>query len=485
MARDYPKALSLLFQLSSNRQITNLFDKPSISTGPKPSAQDLNAAAIPEMRDWLRRAGYSPQDLARLRHIHIAGTKGKGSVSAFATGMLREYGTVGTYTSPHLVSVRERIAIQGEAISQDTFTGAFFELWDRFTEAAKSEGMDAAKAEGPSSKPFFFRFLTILAWHIFLNEKVDCVVLECGIGGEYDATNVLPAEAVSSAVITQLGIDHVAMLGDTVEEITWHKAGILKSDVKGFVRRIDEQPSVRDVIRSRAVEKSAQLVELDDSFVEQWGGVQGKLAGDFQKYNQALAVLAVREHLGMGTNPTTALLDIPGKMVQGLKEATLRGRCETVKEGPVTWHLDGAHTKDSLKQVARWFIQTLSPGETATLVFNQQERDATELLAGFIDAVRQAAERDDVFSRALFTRNDQQSPAGGEARDMTVQHRAARLMGDTVVGCKTKALDNIQDTVAEARRIAEQEGPNHKVLVTGSLHLVGGILQALEPESLL
>ncbi|KAH7155539.1 Mur ligase [Dactylonectria estremocensis] len=485
IARDYPQALSLLFQLSSNRQITNLFDKPGMSVVAKPSAQDLNAAAISEMREWLRRAGYSPQDLARLRHIHIAGTKGKGSVSAFATGMLREYGTVGTYTSPHLISVRERIAIQGEAISQDTFTGAFFELWDRFTEAAKSEGMDAAEAEGPLSKPFFFRFLTILAWHIFLREMVDCVVLECGIGGEYDATNVLPSKAVSSAVITQLGIDHVAMLGETVEEIAWHKAGILKPNVKGFVRKIDEQPSVRDIIRSRAVEKNAHLVELDDSFVEQWGGVQGNLAGDFQKYNQALAVLAVREHLGMGTDPTTALLDIPEKMARGLKEATLRGRCETIQDGPVAWHLDGAHTKDSLEQVARWFVRTLNPGETATLVFNQQERDATELLAGFLDAIRQAAGTDSVFSHALFTRNDPKGPAVGEVREMAVQHRTARLMGDTAVGCRTRALDNIQDTVAEARRIAKHEGSNHKVLVTGSLHLVGGILQALEPESLL
>ncbi|KAF7549314.1 hypothetical protein G7Z17_g6469 [Cylindrodendrum hubeiense] len=485
MARDYSKALGLLFQLSSNRQIINFFDKPGASAAPKPSAHDLNAAAIPEMRDWLRRAGYTPQDLSRLRHIHIAGTKGKGSVSAFATGMLREYGTVGTYTSPHLVSARERIAIQGEAISQDVFTGAFFELWDRFTDAAKSEGMSAAEAEGPASKPFFFRFLTILAWHIFLKEKVDCVVLECGIGGEYDATNLLPPEAVSSAVITQLGIDHVAMLGDTVEKITWHKAGILKPNIKGFVRKIDEQPSVREVLQSRAVEKGAQLVELDDSFVEQWGGVQGKLAGDFQKFNQALAVLAVREHLGMGTEPATALLDLPVEMIRGLKEATLRGRCETIQDGPVGWHLDGAHTKDSLQQVAKWFTQALGPGETATLVFNQQERDVSELLAGFLDAVKQASGRDNVFSHALFTRNDQQGPAKGEVRDMDVQHRAACLMGDTVAGCSTKALDNIQDTVAEAKRIAERRGPNHKVLVTGSLHLVGGILQALEPEGLL
>ncbi|KPM40698.1 hypothetical protein AK830_g5873 [Neonectria ditissima] len=432
MTRDYSKALGLLSRLSSNRHITNLFESPAVSSAPKPSSLDLNATAIPEMRDWLRRAGYTPQDLARLRHIHIAGTKGKGSVSAFATGMLRQYGTVGTYTSPHLVSVRERIAIQGEAISQDVFAGAFFELWDRFTDAAKREGMSATEAEGPTSKPFFFRFLTILAWHVFLKENVDCVVLECGIGGEYDATNVLPPEAVSSVVITQLGIDHVAMLGDTVEKITWHKAGIFKPEVKAFVRRADEQPGVREVLQTRAAERSTQLVELENSLVEQWGGVQGKLAGGFQKYNQALAVLAVREHVGMGTDPATALQDIPDKMVKGLREATLRGRCETIQDGSVGWYLDGAHTKDSLQQVAKWFAQSLGPDETATLVFNQQERDASELLTVFLAAVRQTAGRNDVFSRALFTRNDQESAVEGEERDLDVQRRAALMMGDWV-----------------------------------------------------
>ncbi|EEU48804.1 uncharacterized protein NECHADRAFT_75323 [Fusarium vanettenii 77-13-4] len=352
--RSYSEALGLLSQLYSNRQITHLFEKaPSSSSANKP-AEDLNALAIPEMRQWLRRAGYEPKDLARLRHIHVAGTKGKGSVSAFATGMLRQYETVGTYTSPHLVSPRERIAIQGEPVSQGLFAEAFFELWERLSEIAKKEGMGTAEAEGPNSKPFFFRFMTILAWHIFLREKVDSVVLECGIGGEYDATNVVPPEAVSVAVLTQLGIDHVAMLGDTVEKISWHKAGIFKPGVRGFVRKIEEKPSVRRVLQERAAEKGAELVELDDALVEQWGGVPGRLPGNFQKYNQALAVLAVREHLGMGSDPKTALLNLPDKMVQGLKEANIRGRCEVIQQGHIGWHLDGAHTKDSMQEVAKW-----------------------------------------------------------------------------------------------------------------------------------
>ncbi|KAM5355407.1 hypothetical protein ACJ41O_002053 [Fusarium nematophilum] len=484
-SRDYNEALRLLSQLYSNRHITNLFDKPSASKSPSQPAKDLNALAIPEMREWLRRAGYEPRDLARLRHIHVAGTKGKGSVSAFATGMLRQYETVGTYTSPHLVSPRERIAIQGEPVSQSLFAEAFFEVWDRLSDAARREGKSAQEAEGPGSKPFFFRFMTILAWHIFLREKMDSVVLECGIGGEYDATNVVPPEAVSAAVLTQLGIDHVAMLGDTVEKISWHKAGILKPGVRGFVRMMEEKPSVMEVLRERAAEGGAELVELDDALVEQWGGVTGNLPGSFQKYNQALAVLAVREHLGMGSDPRESFLSLPDKMIRGLRQASLRGRCEVIRKDQGEWHLDGAHTKDSMEEVAKWFVQALGPSETATLVFNQQERDASELLRVLLGAIREASGRDDVFSHALFTRNEQEKPADGETRDLDVQIRAAQTMGESVPGCRVETLDNIRDTVDTATKVRGAEGSRQKVLATGSMYLVGGILRALEPEGLL
>ncbi|PTB68247.1 Mur ligase, partial [Trichoderma citrinoviride] len=341
MARSYDEALSKLALLQSNRIITSLFESKSPAKN-KP-AQDLNAAAIPEMLEWLRRAGYSQQDLARMRHIHVSGTKGKGSVCAYATAMLAKYRVVGTYTSPHLVHVRERIAINGEPVSREEFAAAFFEIWDRLTEAAVKAGVPEADAQGPASKPFYFRFLTIMAWHIFLKRGVRDVVIECGIGGEYDSTNVLPREAVSAAVVAQLGIDHVAMLGDTVEKIAWHKAGILKAGVKGFTIKLKDQPGVMEVLRKRAAEKGAVLVEVDEEEVERWGGVEGRLKGDFQKRNQALAVLAVREHLGlMGGGDKQPLEDIPREMVEGLRAARLRGRCEVVDDGEAEWLLDGA-----------------------------------------------------------------------------------------------------------------------------------------------
>lgn len=483
----YTEALEKLSSLQSNQATTQLFDGGSSSSSS--AARGLNAAAMPEMQAWLRRAGYERRDLARMRHIHVAGTNGKGSVCANATAMLRRHGArVGTFTSPHLVSPRERIAVNGEPLGQQAFADAALDLWERFSRAAHAEGVSAAQADGPASKPFFFRFLAILAWHVFLARGVDSVVVECGIGGEYDATNVLPPEAVSAAVIAQLGVDHVAMLGASVEDIAWHKAGILKPSVRAFTRRLDAQPAVMDVLRQRAADRRASLVEVDDAAVERWGGVEGSLGGDFQKRNQALAALAVREHLGLNRGsiiPYAALRDLPDELAQGLRDARIRGRCEMVEQPDLTWLLDGAHTTESLDQVAAWLARLLRADETAVLLFNQQDRDAVQLLAHLVAAVGRETGRGGVFHGALFTRNDQAPPAGGAAADTSMQDQAAAAMAVLAPGCEMRVLSNVDDAVAEARRMAgpPAHGTKPKVLVTGSLHLVGGVLRALEPDS--
>ncbi|KAM3463794.1 hypothetical protein MY5147_001072 [Beauveria neobassiana] len=525
-ARDYDAALAKLNLLASNRAITALFETPAArqadpASPPSPSSRDLNAQAIPEMQTWLRRAGYTPDDLATMRHIHVAGTKGKGSVCAFATALLRAATTtaaadrrrpVGTYTSPHLVSPRERIAIDGEPISQAVFAAAFWQLWERFTAAARAEGRPRDEAEGPASKPFYFRFLTLMAWHVFLQAGVRDVVMECGIGGEYDATNVLPPQAVSAAVVSQLGVDHVAMLGSTVGEIAWHKAGIFKPGATAFALGLRggggggaeaEAAAVMDVLRRRAAERGAELVEVDEAAVDAWAGVEGAaLRGDFQKRNQALAVLAVQQHLGVrdaAASTAESLARLPEETLRALRGATLRGRCEVVDDEAynVQWMLDGAHTRESIEQVAAWLAESVADDDDkeaadVTLVFNQQERDAPALLTCLVDAVAEATNgrRVVVFSRALFTRNEQ--AAADHDGDMSVQRALAETMRMLAPRCNVSVFDNVQSAVAEVRRTATAAtaatagcGRKQKVLVTGSLHLVGGIMRAIEPDSLL
>jgi folylpolyglutamate synthase len=520
-ARGYAEALKRLSQLKPNRSATALFESQQKKQG---SREDLNAAAIPEMRDWLLRAGYTPEgDLCKMRHIHVAGTKGKGSVCAYATALLKQQGRrVGTYTSPHLVTPRERIAIDGEPVSREVFTKAFFELWDRFTASARGKGWSVADAESAASKPFFFRYMTIMAWHIFLDQGIRDVVLECGIGGEYDATNLLPPKAVSAAVVTQLGLDHVAMLGDTVEQIAWHKAGIFKAGRRAFTRRLEDQPGVMEVLRARASEKGACLVEVDDADVDKWavageqpsGTLLSSTPASFQKQNQALAALAVWDHIKqqhqeedgaaamhLDTLPreekaaaSPSLGDVPPVFHDRLQSLSLPGRQEIYREDDRTlWFYDGAHTKESLQETARWFVNHLDPSDTTVLVFNQQERDATELLkcllvemASALDARFPDSASQHFFVRAIFTTNHTTflDPEGKEW-NLDVQLELARTMHQLVPSCWVSVESNVMDAKLAAGHVVAGCRSMGKVLVTGSMHLVGNMKVALDPETLL
>ncbi|KXX83161.1 Folylpolyglutamate synthase [Madurella mycetomatis] len=512
-ALSYPDALARLAQLQSNHAITSLF------TSPTPASGDLNAAAIPEMLAWLRRAGYSPAAIAAapLRCVHVAGTKGKGSVAALVAAILQQYQSpspspggggdgppvVGLYTSPHVLSPRERIVLGGQAVSEEAFARGVAEVWARLTEAARREAREKgvegeigeAELDGPATKPFYFRFLTLLALHLFVGDpRVRDVVVECGIGGEYDATNMLPAGAVTAVVVTQLGVDHVSMLGDTVEKIAWHKSGIFKRGVRAFTRRLpDNQSGVMEVLRARAGEKGAILVEIADEDVESWGGVEGtRLQGPFQKYNMALAVHAAREHLlrtgveleGRFGTDEWSLSDIPEKFIKGLREAALRGRCEILmdREG-IEWHLDGAHTDDSLAGVGEWFADRTRPEDAVrVLVFNQQERDPAALLRALL-AGAQRAGTGQVFTHAIFTRNEGHRPAEGEGRNLFVQNKARETMRDVDGVAETEVLDAAQSAVERVREIAAEarkDGKTCKVLVTGSFHLVGAVLKIID-----
>ncbi|KAK7914791.1 folylpolyglutamate synthase [Apiospora marii] len=535
MARTYESALTLLSSLQSNKAVTSLFSVPILPPSPAQNngkPQDLNALAIPEMLAWLGRTGLAQRDLAQLQCIHVAGTKGKGSVCAFLTSILvhsSNAGKVGTYTSPHLVSVRERIMIDGQPLAPDLFARYFFEVWDAFTEAARAElgrktgdwpsstGNPAAAKEndrlreaelqGPATKPFYFRFLTILAFHAFLREGVRSAVVECGIGGEYDSTNVLPAEAVTAGVVTQLGIDHVGMLGGTLSEIAWHKIGVAKAGRRCFTRRLAGDEATMEVLRRRAAERGAELVEVPDEAVEAWGGVRadaevGGLEGDFQKYNQALAISAAREHLRVlagseeaKDDKPTVVVDfssIPEGFAEGLRQARLRGRCETRQEDNVAWLIDGAHTAESLREVARWFASKRSTAANArhVLLFNQQERDAAKLLEGLYSGIQQNVPSPGaaaIFDKAVFTRNELQPRSGEEAeRDMSVQNAGVQAFNKLSPDSRTVVCDNVADAVSEVRRSEVAQGNTAEmtiVLVTGSLHLVGALLRVLEPDA--
>lgn len=282
-----------------------------------------------------------PADLSRLNAIHIAGTKGKGSTSALASSILNAHrlslGTpskVGLYTSPHLTSVRERIRLNEAPISEALFARYFSEVWD-------------ALAGG--EKPGYFRLLTLLSFHVFMQEGVDAAVYEVGVGGAFDATNVLAG--IAAAGVLDLGIDHVGTLGPTLAEIAWHKAGVIKAGAPAFT--VPQEAGAMAVLRRRADEVGAELVEV--GVHPGLRAVRVRPDEEFQRRNASMAIqlsAAALRRLGVDLDVGG---ELPGEVVRGIETVNWRGRCETLAARGKMWHLDGAHTEESLEVACRWF----------------------------------------------------------------------------------------------------------------------------------
>ena len=361
-----------------------------------------------------------------------------------------------------------------------------------------------------------------------MTEGVDTAVVECGIGGEYDSTNILVRPTVTG--ITSLGIDHTVVLGKTIEEIAWHKAGIMK---KGSVCYTVQQPeAAMAVLRERATERGSELrvvAERHPQIVS--GEVVLGLAADFQKTNASLAVEIAAEHLRvLGHKGLDVKNKLPEEFVRGLEQVKWGGRCETRLEGPIGWHLDGGHTLESITVAGEWYAERVlashtpnpqnsfketappvSSAATATspriLLFNQQTRAGLPLLRTLHEFLSNQFEEAHPFSHVIFCSNVTFADSGfrpdlvsinvstEELEDLRVQKELAQAWEDIDgKGSEVFVVRTIEDAVAKARQIARtwternagRGGPTAegavKVLVTGSVHLVGGVLEVLATE---
>lgn len=284
-----------------------------------------------------------------LNIIHVAGTKGKGSTCAFARSLLRAHGLrtgfpsrVGLYTSPDLQCIRERIQIDDRPITEEIFARYFFEVWDRIITQNPSNGKEGARL------PRYLQLLAILAFHTFIRENVEAAIFETHHGGEYDATNVVQNPVVTG--VTSLGMDHVAQLGPTLEDIAWHKAGILKPGVPAF--SLEQDAVAARMLRNRAAEKRTHLefVAVNTSLPD-----NSKVLGvTVQKLNCSLAVELVRKFVQVKA---------PGHELnaEDISRAVDRfswgGRFQIIEKGLCRWFLDGAHNTLSLEQAAAWFSE--------------------------------------------------------------------------------------------------------------------------------
>jgi folylpolyglutamate synthase len=293
------------------------------------------------------------------------------------------------YTSPHLLSVCERIRINSQPISKGLFTKYFSEMWDRLRIGAEKRGGD------PRLKLSYARFLTLMSFHVFLEESVDVAIYEVGVGGQFDSTNIISRPTATG--ITSLGIDHVQSLGNTIEEIAWHKAGIMKTGLPAYT--VWQPEEAMHVLTRRAEERQVVLSEVPIATC--LGGVRIQPEEDFQKRNASLAiVLATQASARLDTSemdardlPSVLLhgkdqdsaevlnVDLPELFKIGLTSTIWRGRGEILSKTYGTWLLDGAHTKDSLEIVSDWYGRTIrqarSSGEDplCVLVFNQQSKN--------------------------------------------------------------------------------------------------------------
>jgi dihydrofolate synthase/folylpolyglutamate synthase len=316
-----------------------------------------------------------------LRAVHVGGTNGKGSVVAMLASVLQAAGQrVGVYTSPHLVSYRERIRINGDWISEREFS----ELADELMPIA----------EALSDRPSQFEFLTAMAFLYFARRRVDWAVIEVGLGGRFDATNVI---SPALAILTNVELDHTDLLGETLEQIAWEKAGIAKPGVPLVTGEAKPGPasvierecqlsgarwvSARLRVRQRDFDWDSQELEI-----ESLGAVRIKLLGRYQMQNVSVAMAALRELQREFPFSDRAILE-------GLARARWPGRFEIIQREPYVI-LDGAHNLHGARalreEIERYARKFLAGGRAFLLFGMMRDKDfarAAEALFPVFDEI--------------------------------------------------------------------------------------------------
>lgn len=376
--------------------------------------------------------------------LHIGGTNGKGSTAAMAAAMLQAAGyRVGLYTSPHLVDFRERIQVNGDVIPEDQVVA-----WtDRLRSAASK-----------SLSPTFFEFTTAMAFHHFAAEQVDVAVLEVGMGGRFDATNVVTP---SVTAITNVARDHEQYLGHELSSIAFEKAGIIKRGIPVVVGELDAATAA--VIDGIAGDRQAPYHALGDHFRyqrEDSGGfafqgtervIEGLRSGLWGEHQLANAACAIK----MVMLAAEAGLEVSESAIrQGLSQVTWEGRLEIAETRP-TLLLDGAHNPAAARVVAsylRQFRRAQPAARVIALIGMMQDKDRT----GFIQELAHVCDEWIVTEPSL-------------PRAAPVDELAAPLRQLEAV---THRVPLPADAVAHARRLA---APEDLICVTGSLMLVGEV----------
>jgi dihydrofolate synthase/folylpolyglutamate synthase len=305
----------------------------------------------------------------RGRFVHVAGTNGKGSTCAMVESGLRAAGfRTGLYTSPHLAQPTERIQIDGRPISGEQFTAAF-ETVHRCAESLMAQGKI-------SQHPTYFETVTAMAF-VTMTPVCDWIVLEVGLGGRLDATNVVVPKL---GVITPVDFDHEAFLGRSIEAIAFEKAGILKAGVPAVIT--PQRPEADRVIRERAAELGVQLIDPADWPIE--NAVSDRYGSRFDLRGLSITCPLAGEHQIENARTAAVALEtigVPNGAIQaGIAAARWPGRLERVSRDPEIL-IDGAHNPAGARALAA-YVDRFYAGERLTLIYGAMRDKAVEEVAG-------------------------------------------------------------------------------------------------------
>ena len=402
--------------------------------------------------DFLGRPGENA------RIVHVAGTNGKGSVCAFVASVLERAGiSTGFFSSPHLVDIRERFRLNGEMIGREAFAACLNRVMDSLEAFRQKTG----KTE---YHPTFFELLFFMGMLWFSEQKAEAIVLETGMGGRLDATNVVRQPAV--CVITRIGMDHMEYLGDTKEEIAGEKAGIIKQHTP--VVFWDDDPSVSQVVVEKAKKMDAEVIPVSDQEVGffnfknktvdfsmrsgyyEYIRVCLHTPAVYQRQNAALAVRALEVLNGKLTEEERNAGRITREAIEeGLSAAHWSGRMEEVLPGVV---IDGAHNEDGVSA----FLESVAEDGC---------EGTRSLLFSVVSDKRAGAMAEQILKSGLFSMI--------AAAPMESGRSVTKEQLDKIWKGRAELHDSPEEAFASLIR---EKGEKDMVYAAGSLYLAGQLL---------
>ncbi len=390
--------------------------------------------------------------------IHVAGTNGKGSVSAMLDAILRAAGwRTGLYTSPHLVKLGERVQVDRQLLTESEIITYVNELRPVATQAA---------ADAADEHATFFEFMTAMAFLQFQRKQVDIAIVEVGLGGRLDATNVVQPEIT---VITSIGLDHIAELGGTIGQIAREKAGIIKPGRPVVIGRLP--PEAERVVREVAAGLGAPVHSVREAFGEELGGYPAtNLEGDYQRWNAATAAVAARVFAerwsvasGRAENPSGGRVPpSESHITLGLRQVNWPGRWQTTTLGGRPLILDASHNPEGAAVLEQNLLKLIAatgrkPVIVAAALGEFRARALLDVVCRYAQEVH------------LVTPH--------QARASSFEELVALVPEGKRAGVHRGTLESIFPDA----RTCTVGGPGDTIVVTGSIYLLGEVLERIEP----